>query len=102
MRRRRSQSFEEKVGELLRENTFGGSREGRHAKKHQIPIITTEDGIKIEWDGHDEQYPPIVKLKMTDDSWATYQIHVEQPKPVFSPALAELEKMGHGYSRRKS
>jgi hypothetical protein len=36
---------------------------------------------------------------MTDGSWIKYQIHVEQP--VFSPALADLEKMQRGYPRRK-
>lgn len=100
MRRRRAQIFEEKIGELLMENTFGGSRGGKHAKKNQIPIIATEGGIKIEWDGHPGEYPPIVKLKMTDGQWITYQIHVEQP--VFSPALADLEKMQRGYPPKKS
>lgn len=100
VRRRRQQITEEQIGELLRENTFGGSREGRHAKKQQIPIITTEEGIKIEWEGHREEYPPIVKLKMTDGSWITYQIKVEQP--AFSPALVDLEKMQRGYPRRRS
>jgi hypothetical protein len=39
MRRRRQQITEEQIGELLRENTFGGSREGRHAKKVFLPVI---------------------------------------------------------------
>lgn len=99
MRRRRQQITEEQIGELLRENTFGGSREGRHAKKVFLPVIQLEDGIKVEWDGHPGEYPPIIHLKMTDGSWIKYQIYVEQP--VFSPALADLEKMQRGYPRRK-
>ena len=100
MRRRRQQISEEQIGELLRENTFGGSREGKHAKKIFLPVIQLEDGITVEWDGHPSEYPPIVKLKMTDGSWVTYQIHVEQP--AFSPALKDLEKMQRGYPRRRS
>lgn len=100
MRRRRSEIFGEKIGELLRENTFGGSKDGKHAKKVFLPVIQLEEGIKVEWDGHPGEYPPIVKLKMTDGSWITYQIHVEQP--AFSPALKELEKMQRGYPRRRS
>lgn len=99
MRRRRTQYIEDQIGEILRQNTFGGSREGRHAKKVFLPVIQMEDGIKAEWDGHPGKYPPIIKLKMTDDSWVTYQIKVEQP--AFSPALVELEKMQRGYPRRK-
>lgn len=100
MRRRQARDFGEAVGELLRDNTFGGSREGRHARKHQIPVITTEEGIKIEWDGCREEYPPVVKLKMTDGQWRTYRLHAEQP--VFSPALEELEKMKRGRPRRRT
>lgn len=102
MRRRRSQNFGDEVAELLRKNTFGGSKEERHAKKSLIPIISTENGIKIEWDGHAEDYPPIVKLKMTDGSWITYQIKVELPKPVISPALEELANMKRGYPPERS
>ena len=102
MRRRRSETFAEKFGDLVRENTYGGTKDGiRETRRQEIPVISNEDGIKLEWDNRSGEYPTMIQLRMTDGQWVKYQIFVEQPKPQISPALKDLEKMGHGYVRRR-
>lgn len=102
MRRRRSERFEEQVGEIFRENTFGGSKYGEREKPktQQMPILAREGGIKLEWDNRVGEYPTTIALKMTDGEWVRYQIVVEQPE--FSPALVDVANMQQGYPRRKS
>ena len=102
MRRRRSETFAERFGDLVRENTYGGTKNGiRKIKRQEMPIISNEGGIKLEWDNRSGEYPTMISLKMTDDQWIKYQIYVEQPEPQISPALKDLEKMGNGYVRRR-
>ena len=102
MRRRRSETFAERLGDLVRENTYGGTKDGiRETKRQEMPIISNEGGIKLEWDNRIGEYPTMISLKMTDDQWVKYQIYIEQPEPKISPALKDLERMQRGYPPRR-
>lgn len=83
MRQKRTEKFSNGYGmdidRILQENTYGGSKDGRIKIRRQLPVIIREEGIKIEWDRYPEEYPPIVRLKMTDGEWVTYQIQADQP-----------------------
>ncbi len=107
MRQRRSETFAERyaektIEEILRENTYGGSRDSRKAITRQMPIVTSQEGIKMEWDEYAEEYPSTVRLKMTDGNWVEYQIHVEQP--AFEAAMDIIKNPAYkrGYPRRRS
>ena len=102
MPRHEKETVAERFGDLVRENTYGGTKNGiRKIKRQEMPIISNEGGIKLEWDNRSGEYPTMISLKMTDDQWIKYQICVEQPEPQISPALKDLEKMGSGYVRRR-
>lgn len=107
MRQKRSETFAEKYGEktieeILRENTYGGSKSGTRTIIRQMPIVTSQEGIKMEWDEYAEEYPSTVRLKMTDGNWVEYQIHNAQP--AFEAAMEGIKNPAYkrGYPRRQA
>lgn len=83
MRKRRTETFSKEyqdlqIGELIRRNTYGGSKEAPAAEKH-MPIVTSEAGIKMSWNRRSDIYPSEISLKMSDGEWVSYRIDIQQP-----------------------
>lgn len=102
MRRRRAETFAESVGELIMQNTYGGTKDGpRETMRQEMPIILSEAGIKMKWDNRVGKYPTMIELKMTDNEWVKYRIHIEQPAPQMTRKQNDLATEKRGFARRK-
>ena len=93
MRKRRTETFSEQyqdiqIGELIRRNTYGGSKETPAAEK-KMPVVTSEAGIKMRWNRRSDVYPSEVSLKMSDGEWVSYRIDIQQPG--FTNAMKSLK-----------
>lgn len=104
MRRRSqeaAQQIDEPISRLIAENTYGGSKGGKHVRR-KLPVVTSTEGIKMAWDNRADEYPSIIRLRMTDGKWVAY--HIALPHPGFTAAMDSLENGNWqtGYPRKKT
>ena len=67
------------IKDIIRRNTYGGSREERHGKAQEMPVLSIREGIKMEWERRAEKYPSTITVQMTDGEWVKYKIDIQQP-----------------------
>lgn len=78
-RRRRSERYldGQEITDLIQRNTFGGNKTG--IKQREMPVASTEKGIKMEWENREDKYPANIWIRMTDGEWVEYIIRAKQP-----------------------
>lgn len=100
VRRRRSERYLDgrEITDLIQRNTFGGNKTGVRAR--EMPVASTEKGIKMEWDNREDKYPAYVWIRMTDGEWVEYMIRVKQPDYKGAEDESRNPHIVRGYPRR--